>query len=766
MSNRTRILILALFAIISMVATYGVFNLTFTFDFEQFFPEGDDDLNFFQEFVDEFETDDNFLLVGIERKDGVFDQTFLKDVHDFTLSSRDLPHVRAVESLTKFEYPVKTPFAVTSVPAIHIDDPERYAADRERLLQDDRFVYNLINIDATALVVYIKVVERIQLEQARELMNALEDKLSTYSFDDYHYLGRPYFQKELVAMQKREVLMSAVVSGILVTIIMFVLFRRPWGIGLALFSIGLGMLLFMGFLGVSGRPLNAMAALYPVLMIIVGTSDVVHIMSKYIDELRKGNNRKDAIRVTIREIGIATLLTSITTAIGFGSLLTSRVSPIRDFGMNAAIGVLIAYFTVILFTTAVMSWFRQDQIMKVGKGQQFWEKLMRWTYNLTRLYPRRIALGGVVFMGISFLGISMISTNYDIIDNMPRNRKITDDFLFFEQELAGFRPMEFAIYAQEGYLATDYEVVEQMGKIEEYLAQYPYVKAVNSITAVYKSINQMNAGNNPEAYILPPTKERFERYKRLVRSIPQLDMNILVSKDQKMARITSRVDDIGADSIKYFGERFDLWAEANLNGSVVSVKRTGTGLIIDKNAEYIRRNLIQGLGMAIVIVSILMAILFRNTRMLLISLVPNVFPLLLAGALLGFLGIELEAGVSIVFAVVFGIAVDDTIHFLSKYKLARNKGLSVEKALEITFTETGKAIVLTSIILFFGFLVMLFSIHPPSVVVGLLISLTLLSALISDLLLIPVLIRWLMPDKDVKSSEALVNTSDSTLAEV
>lgn len=763
MSNRFRLISISVFALLAAVSIYGVFHLQFSFDFEQFFPEGDEDLAFFQEFTEQFETDDNFLLIGIERSEGVFDQEFLEQFHDFTLACRQMPYVRTVESLTKLSYPVKTPFAITTVPAIHIDEPARYAADRKRLLNDDRFKYNLINEDATALVIYLKVVERIQLDQARELISALEKALAGYDFEDYHYLGRPYFQKELVAMQKREVIVSSIISGILVTLIMFFLFRRPWGIGLALFSIGLGMLLFMGFLGVSGRELNAMAALYPVLMIIVGTSDVIHIMSKYIDELRKGVGRREAIRTTVKEIGLATLLTSITTAIGFGSLLTSRVGPIRDFGLNAAIGVLIAYFTVIFFTTAVMSWLQQDQIMKFGRSQRIWERLMQWSYHLTRRYPRRIALGGLIFLGISFWGISLISTNYDIIDNMPRNRKITSDFLFFERELAGFRPMEFAVYAQEGYRATDYEVVQEMGKIESFLAQYPYVKAVNSLTSVYKSINQMNAGNNPEAYRLPESKDRFERYQRLTSQIPQLDMKVLVSKNEKMARITSRIDDIGADSIKQFGARFDQWAVANLDGDVVEVKRTGTGLIIDKNAEYIRRNLIQGLGMAILIVSLLMALLFRNVRMLFISLVPNVFPLLLAGALLGFLGIELEAGVSIVFAVVFGIAVDDTIHFLSKYKLARNKGYGVEKSLEITFTETGKAIVLTSIILFFGFLVMLFSIHPPSVVVGLLISLTLMSALISDLMLIPVLIRWIMPDDPDPSADG---SSEPSPAEV
>ena len=175
----------------------------------------------------------------------------------------------------------------------------------------------------------------------------------------------------------------------------------------------------------------------------------------------------------------------------------------------------------------------------------------------------------------------------------------------------------------------------------------------------------------------------------------------------------------------------------------VSFKRTGTGLIVDKNAEYVRRSLLLGLGGAIIIVSLLMSLLFKNIKMVIVSLIPNLLPLLMAGALLGFLGIDLEAGIAIVFAVIFGIAVDDTIHFLSKYKLARNDGKDMDEAIEITFLETGKAICITSIILFFGFLVMLFSIHPPSVTIGLLISLTLFSALFGDLFLIPVLIRWM-----------------------
>lgn len=740
-----RVVIIAVFALLAVASAFFLTRLRFTFDFEQFFPRGDKDLEIFREFIASFETDDNFLLVAVRKQDGAFDQAFLEQFHDFSLEARKLPYVQESQALTQIGYPLKTPFGFTTIPAIHMDDPSRYDEERERILRDERFVNNLISEDGKTLVVLLKTVNSIDLDQARTLMEGLDKLIVGYNFEEYHYLGRAYFQTELVAMQKREIMVSAGVAGVLVSLIMFWIFRRTWGIVIALVSIGLGMLLFMGLLGATGRPLNAMAALYPVLMIIVGTSDVIHIMSKYIDELRKGKEQSEAIQITIKEIGLATLLTSITTAIGFATLLTSRVDPIRDFGLNAAAGVIVAYITVIFFTTALLSYFKADQLMKIGKSIAFWENSMLSSYRLTLSKGTSIKWGALFMLIICGIGISRITTNYGIIDNLPRGEKITEDFTFFEKELTGFRPMELAIYTQGDYQVDDYAVIREMDKIEGYLRQFPSLQAIGSITTLYKSINQAFNNNREDAFMVTENERQFERYRRLTGQLPKFDPNVLVSKDGTKARITSRIKDVGADTIKAMGLRIDNWIAQNIDSEVIKVNRTGTGVIIDKNAEYIRRSLLQGLGIAVLIVSVLMAFLFQNWRILIIALVPNIFPLLLAGALIGYLGIELEAGVSIVFAVIFGIAVDDTIHFLSKYKLALNKGMEREEAIKITFVETGKAIVLTSIILFFGFLVMLFSIHPPSVVVGLLISLTLLSALVSDLLLIPVMIRWMQP---------------------
>ena len=741
-----------LFIFLSFISVFFALRLQFSFSLDQFFPEGDKDLAFHKTFIKDFETDINFLMVGVTRSEGVFDQTFLKQVHDFSLKARNLPFIEQSQSLTGMSYPLKTPFAITSVPVIHIDEPDRYQKDKKRILEDERFVGTLINKEATALVIVLKTSGELDLHTSSAMVNALKTLLINYPFEGHHFLGPAYFTKEMVDMQKREIAVSAIVSSILVVIILFFIFRRPIGVGVAFVSIGMGLLIFLGLLGLWGRQLSAMAALYPVLMIIVGTSDVIHIMSKYIDELQKGQSKREAIQITIKEIGLATLFTSITTAIGFASLMTSRIGPIKDFGLNAAIGVLVAYITVIFFTTSVLVLLQTDQLIKIKQGQIFWDRLMIWFYRFTKNHPRKIGLSAFGIILLSFFGISKINTDYSLKANLPLGKKITTDFLFFEKEFAGFRPLEFAVFAQGDFNADDYEVLMEINKVEEHLKTLPTIQSVQSLTAFYKSINRMNNRNKASAYQMPDTRARFAAYKKLAKKVPEESLNVMLSSDKKKARITSRVKDIGADSLKLVSHKIDQWITENTNPDIAKFQQTGTGLIIDKNAAYIRQSLLKGLGIAVLLVSFLMAFLFKNSRMIIISLIPNIFPLILAGALLGFLGIELEAGIAIVFAVVFGIAVDDTIHFLSKYKISRNKGMDMESAIRITFIETGKAICLTSVILFFGFLVMLFSIHPPSVTVGLLISVTLLSALLSDLFLMPPLIR-LFDDREQKTAE-------------
>ena len=744
---KQRNLLLGLYGILTLVSLFLLTRLKFTFDFEQFFPQGDPDWEFFKNYIQDFESDDNFLLVAVERREGVFDSVFLQQFHDFTLKSAELPHVTSSSSLTKMQYPLKTPFGITAVPAIHLDNPAFYATDRTRVLQDRRFVNNLISEDGTALTVVLKTINRSSLEQAHELMDSLNNLLKTYPFETTHTLGRPNFQTEMVSMEIREVVVSTFIAALLTIGILFFIFRRWWLVFIAIAGIGLSLLFFLGILSALGRELNALAALYPILMCIVGVADTIHITSKYLDELEKGHDRDTAIRITLREIGLATFITCITTAIGFASLLTNRTAPIQGFGMNAALGVVIAFFTIYGWLWAMLPRFQTNQLIKFTPEYAFWGKFMDWTYHFTRRRRRSIAWISIALLAVCLVGISKINTDYRIKNNLPRGQQITADFLYFEQKFSGFRPVEFAVFPQNGRQADDFEVLREMDKFENHLRSYEPMKTLVSVNDVYRSLNAMNYGNRPEGYKLPDSLAEFERIQRMADKLPASYTEVLLSKNRDKARIAGRMQDVGRDTVALIQEDIERWKTANIDSNIVRFRTTGTGVILDKNSAYIRDNMLQGLIPSVLVVAFIMGFLFKDLRMVLVFTIPNVFPLFFAGAIIGFWGIPLEAGIATVFSIVFGIATDDTVHFLSNYKLCRSRGMGVEESLQTTLAETGKAMCLGSIILFFSFLVMLFSIHPPSVAVGLLVSATLAGALFCDLLLVPVLVRVIGKEK-------------------
>ena len=513
--HRFRRIVFPLFGVLIVLAGYFSLKLRFSFDFEQFFPQGDPDLVFFQDFIKNFESDDNFLLVGVESKNtpnGVFDQSFLQRFDSLTQKSLDLPYVVDNQSLTKVKLPVKSPFGILPVPAMHVEDTSYYAEDRVKILSDQRFVRNLISEDGKSLVLFLKTKDKITLEESDTLIHALDSLINPLHFDAHHYLGRANFQKELVWMEKREVAVSSGVAAILVAFIIVILFRRWKTVALALTSIGLSMFLFFGLLGALGRELSAMAALYPVLMVIIGTSDFIHMLSKYIDELRRGHTQEEAIWFTMKEIGLATLMTAVTTAVGFATLLTSRIVPIQEFGVNAAIGVMVAYVTVLLFTTAVFSFFSVNDLILLRGSSTRIEQFMEWVYRVTKRRARLIGLIATGILLVCVYGISKIKTNYSIEDNMPIGEKVTEDFYFFEKVFSGFRPLEYAVFAQNGHRADDYAVMQQMNKLEEHLRTIPAIHSITSPTMIYKSISQMSNGNRNAAYLFPTDSLQFADY--------------------------------------------------------------------------------------------------------------------------------------------------------------------------------------------------------------------------------------------------------------
>ena len=736
-----RTAIISIFVLFAIISGYYTTQLKFGFSFEQFFPKGDPDLEFYKNFAKDFESDDSFLLIGIENKPTVFDSSFLSRFHELSLELRNIDYITKVQSLTMIESPVRTPFGISTIPLIHMDNPSYYEQDKKTVTQDARFVYNLIDSNATSLVIAAKTKENIDMAESRVLTDSVDSLINKFGFSSHaHILGRAYFQRELVDFQIREMIMAFIASLVLVTLIMILIYRRPIGILIALGSIALGLLLFTGYLGFTGTELNAISALFPVIMLIVGSSDVIHIFSKYVDELIHGRDKELAMQVTIKEIGMATFMTSFTTAIGFASLMTSRLQTISDFGWSAAIGVMIAYVTVIFFTTSLLSLYDKEKIIKENYHHSRWDAILGKIFFINDKKQKNIFTITILLMLVFIAGITQISTNYNIENNLPRGAKVTEDFKFFESNYAGFRPLEFAITSKTDEKADDFKILQEVDKLEEKVKSTGVIKSSLSLATIYRSINKMNHANSDSFYVFPESEEDFNASKKLIDNVISEESNILVNESKTKTRISARITDIGADKIKALGTELDHWVDTHIDTSLISVRRTGTGLILDKNAEYVTTNLLQGIAISILIIALLMGFLFGSFKMLIIALIPNLIPLFFAGAVLGYFGIELDAGVAIMFTIIFGIAVDDTIHFLTRFKICIASGLSQKEAIRKTIFETGKAIIFTSVILFFGFFTMIFSVNPPTFTVGILISVTLFSALICDLLLLPALI--------------------------
>lgn len=733
--------IVGVFLVLGILAGFSLFQLKFSFDFSQFFPEGDEDLEFYQEFISDFGTDDNFLLIAVENDSSVFKMDFLKAFDVLSRSSKTLPYVTESISLTSAFYPLKTGMGYIRIPVIRFDDPSKYEEDWKKIQEDKLFINSLINKEASSLVLALETEDKLDYKQSKELLSAVRLQLKENGFEKYHMLGRTFFYESLINMQRDELAFTTISATVLVFLVLFLVYRRIWIVVISLFSILLALLLFMGLLAVLGKELTVLAAFYPILLLIVGTSDVVHIMDDYLTKVQKGIEKDKAMLQTIREVGVSTLLTSVTTAIGFASLLTSKSSSVSGFGIDAAIGVLTAFVTVIFFTCSVLLLTNKKYLVPKKKPTGNWPKAMIAVNTFTKKYSRHILLLSLLFVGICVYGMTLINTNYQIQNSFPKNSKIANDFVFFQENYAGFRPLEVAVKAQGDYRITDFALATEIEKVVQQMKAIPPIQNVQSVNMLYKGLHKANNLNKSAYFVLPEQEKTFVSYQKEIKKGARKQYAKFVNSAETKTRIRAKVLDVGLDTVTTVYEDLTHFIKTNTDSTKVSFKLTGTGILLDKNSFYVKDSLIQGLLMGLLLVAIIMALLFKNAKLLIISLLPNMLPLLFASALLGFLDIPLEATISVVFAIVFGIAVDDTIHFLGRYKVGLANGKTKEEAIAITFDETGRALVITTITLFLGFLVLLFSEHMPSVTIGLLVSVTLVTALVLDLLLLPVLLR-------------------------
>lgn len=733
--------VVAALLLLLCLSIYGITKLRMVYDFEAFFPKGDPDLAFYQEYKASFGPDDNNLFIAIEAPSGIFRQPFLQQLDSLTITLDSVPSITEVVAINRIKNPVKSPFGFVTRQVLHIDDPAQYGADSIRIFEDERLMGRLVGKDAQSVVIILEVEDTLTQSGANNLNQELKTLLEQRFPGQWHLAGKAIIQAEYVRVQQQEVILFTALSGLLVLVMLWFIYRSIWLIAVALGTVFVALIYFLGLLGLLGIPLDLMSALFPILMLIVGLSDVIHIIARYQECVaEEPDQQRQAMKHAIKDVGMAVFLTSFTTAIGFLSLVTSRIGPLQMFGYTAALGVMMAYATAIIVVPTLLLLLKPNQIA-AQKSWGFLDKVVQWCYQTGKLHGNRVLAVSALLLVVGLYGISQISTQARLQNDLPRREQLKSDFLFFEEKLGGFRSFELALLPQGGKDMHNPEVLVAVSQIEAYLAKRNEVRALLSPTTLYKSLHRAHHADRAAHYTLPTDEATYAQYRKLIIANPNDLSKVLINQDATMGRLGGRVNDVGSDSTARLYANLRNWVAQNIPEETLKVRVTGSSLLYDNNNIYLVSGLLQGIGIAFIIISIIMALLFRSWRMVLASLVPNVLPLVLTGAFMGFAGIVLDAPTTIVFTIAFGIAVDDTIHFLSRYKVELSNGYSKEEAIARSFNITGKALILTTIVLFFGFAVLLGSQMMLTMKVGILVSITLATALIGDLLLLPVLLR-------------------------
>lgn len=758
LTKRGRTFLLFAFAALTLVSLAGLTRLDFQFNFEAFLPEDDPDILFYDEFKQEFQEGTNTVVVGIRSETGTFDPEFLDRVASFTRCSKRLPLVEDAFSLPTIHDYIYDPFIPLRVPVLEYGPGDDLTADSLAIMADPRWPGNMISYDGKLMIVHMSTpVGRSQYEE--DWFNTtLWDLLDEYGWkDSSHAIGYPIFHQTMVKSQTSEFGLYTVLAAIVMLICMVLLFRRFWGALIAFVSVILGLIFFFGLLGWVGQPIDLMATLFPVLIVIVGTSDVIHIMTKYVDELHRGSSTREALKITLREIGIATFLTSLTTAIGFLSLLASNMPPIRTFGLFAAIGVFMAFGTVILLNTALVSWFPAKALMRPRTRKPFTGILAR-TEAFTRRRPRAIAWGTLVFSLLAIWAATGTSLNLTNQRDFPIRSRILHDFVALDEALHGVNSLDIAIRVADGRSLYELPVQRELARLEAYFSGSEYGSVVSPLT-MFRLANL--AWNGPGNFKLAEDQGTFDRQLKVIDKFAKDALRMLLSEDGQAAWLYVKAPDIGSVELMKVKDEMDEWVKNEMQEGMFTFTHTGARHIFDKHQGLLVFSMLKSIALAFLTVSLFMGLVFKNIRVVIISLIPNVVPLLATAAFIGLLGLQLDPKIAIVFTIAFGIAVDDSIHFLSRFKLERDRGLDNRAAIQATFQESGRAIILTTLILFFGFSVLLASSFPPTLTIGGLLALTLLVALVADFLLIPILINWLLPEK--KSAPVMVEADENSL---
>lgn len=775
---RNRVILLITLVLFTIFMASKWENMRFTFTEANLLPDDHIINKEYNSFLEKFGEEGNLVVIGF--KDSIFFtqkniqlwKNFISEIKkdkavDFTLSIEDL---KVLKKDTLNQQLKLVPFLNNS------DLSAEYLKEKQREFYNDLPFYEgmLFNKETGSVRFAIYMDKKIVNTAARKdfiLKYLNKEKVAQFEKEsgiDLKISGMPYI-RTLNSVSIIDEIGLFVGAALFITSLLFFFFFRSFRATFISMSIvTIGVMWSFGTLGLLNYEITVLTAIIPPLIIVIGIPNCIFLINKYQQEIKKHGNKAKSLQRVISKVGNATLMTNLTTAAGFATFIATDSELLTEFGIVASLNIIFLFLLCLIIIPIIYSYMphpKEKHLAHLGKN--YMKSFVEWTENMVKNHRVVVYSTAVLLLALGIIGIYQIKVSGSIIEDMPKKTGFFDDILFYEDEFDGVMPLEIMIDTKRKKGALKSSTLKRINELQETIEEIPELSKPVSVVNLIKYSKQAFYNGNPEYYELPTKQEETFILSYIKNSTKKGNENMLksyVDSTGQYARVTTFMRDIGTDKMKKIEERLQEKIDKLFPKERYTVTMTGKAYVFEKGTHYLIKNLVLSLLFAIVLISLLMAYLFRSFKMIIVSLVPNLLPLIITAGIMGFLGVPIKPSTILVFSIAFGISVDDTIHFLAKYRqeLIANDW-KIKRSVFSTMKEAGISMFYTSVVLFFGFSVFTLSSFGGTVALGGLVATTLLFAMLSNLILLPALLLSL--EKTIANKEEFLEPTIDILAD-
>ena len=705
----------------------------------------------YQNFLDQFGEEGNIVAVAITGADQISTES-LGHWHEFSSSLENLEEVEMVLStenvrtLKKSESGDRFTFSPYYEDSNQTPDPESL---KHFFISQPFYEQILYNKETSTVRTLIYLDKKIVNTSARktfilEKFNPLVEKFEQNSGLNAYVSGMPYIRTMNAQSIIDEIGLFILGALVVTTLIFFFFFRSYRATFISMAVVIIGVMWSFGILGLLRYEITVLTALIPPLIIVIGIPNCIFLINKYQQEVKNHGNKALSLIRVIGKVGNATLMTNMTTASGFATFALTNSNLLKEFGIVASINILGIFLLSIAIIPIIYSMMDKPKDRHLKHLEKRWiGGFVQWTTEVVRHHRVTVYMIAISALAISIIGIFQIKTSGSPIEDMPKNKSFYQDIGFFEQEFTAVLPLDIVIETKQKNGVYRPATLKQIDELQQYIETEENLAKPLSVVNLVKYAKQAYYNGLPQYYELPSPQERSFINQAILNSSASQNnlLSAFTDSSGQITRISTGIKNLGTKEMELVYGGLDKTLDRLFPKEQYTTYTTGKALLFLKGTEYLITNLMISLLLAILLISLFMAYLFRSFRMVVISLIPNILPLIITAGIMGFVGIPIKPSTILVFSIAFGISVDDTIHFLAKYRqeLVLHQWkikVSVYGALK----ETGVSMFYTSIVLFFGFSIFTVSDFGGTIALGALVSITLLLAMLSNLVLLPALL--------------------------